>query len=389
MTLQIFFDPLSPELVPVHEPASLGANCAPFVEDFPNWLGADLVLLGLSDLRGFAQPETAQGGADAIRRALYRLSWSPGSGTLADLGNLRSGETLADTYTRLAEVLSILHEFGKTVVILGGSQEATLAQVKASPAAQQEPGAYLGVFDARLDMGLGMGQAHEGNWLSFLGAEPNLHLFGLTVAGFQTFFCDSTHLVELANRQTDLIRLGLLKDDLAQVEVLARQSQVLSLDLSVVKGTEAPGQAQPSPFGLSAEEAVQIGWYAGHSPVLNSLGLYNYHPALDPQGHTATLLATLVWYMLEAASRRLDKAPSAENELYQIFHTLVDENQTLTFWQHRQRQHWWLEVGYGPEGTPPWYLPSRLVEYQEASLGQVPDRWLRCWMRLQEWQNRL
>src|SRR6185369_16317955 len=45
-----------------------------------------------------------------------------------DVGNIKPGSTLADTYAALRSVMNELINLGKTVIILGGSHDLTLAQ---------------------------------------------------------------------------------------------------------------------------------------------------------------------------------------------------------------------------------------------------------------------
>jgi arginase family enzyme len=47
---------------------------------------------------------------------------------LADIGNVKRGQGLNDTYAALRTIISELTAAGKTVIILGGSHDLTLAQ---------------------------------------------------------------------------------------------------------------------------------------------------------------------------------------------------------------------------------------------------------------------
>jgi len=48
--------------------------------------------------------------------------------SIADIGNIKTGATLADSYAAVKAVLAELIRMNKTVVILGGSHDITLAQ---------------------------------------------------------------------------------------------------------------------------------------------------------------------------------------------------------------------------------------------------------------------
>ncbi|HSK12544.1 MAG TPA: hypothetical protein VK907_04965, partial [Phnomibacter sp.] len=45
--------------------------------------------------------------------------------------------------------------------------------------------------------------------------------------------------------------------------------------------------------------ACQICWYAGLSNKLSSIGFYEYNPLEDSKGQTASVIATMIWYLVE------------------------------------------------------------------------------------------
>jgi len=65
---------------------------------------------------------------NAIRRQLYQLHFWHKDVSIADIGNIKTGATLADSYAAVKAVLAELIRMNKTVVILGGSHDITLAQ---------------------------------------------------------------------------------------------------------------------------------------------------------------------------------------------------------------------------------------------------------------------
>src|SRR6185312_690351 len=97
-------------------------------ETLPDLYEADIVLVGCDEERGIGRDRRDAGAPDAIREQLYQLYYWHSDVKLADAGNIRSGATLNDTYAALKTVLRELTAIGKTVVILGGSHDLTLAQ---------------------------------------------------------------------------------------------------------------------------------------------------------------------------------------------------------------------------------------------------------------------
>ena len=63
---------------------------------------------------------------DAIRQQLYALRGGFSNIKIKDLGNLKKGKTLADTYAALRNVTEELLSMGVIPVVMGGSHELTL-----------------------------------------------------------------------------------------------------------------------------------------------------------------------------------------------------------------------------------------------------------------------
>ncbi len=97
-------------------------------EEIPDLRSADIVLVGCNETRGAGQIPSGISGPDAIRREFYSLYQWHSDVNLVDVGNIIIGASLNDTYAALKTVLAELTDAGKTVVVLGGSHDLTLAQ---------------------------------------------------------------------------------------------------------------------------------------------------------------------------------------------------------------------------------------------------------------------
>ena len=106
MNLSIFFEPLNEDVfAPLNKPRTLGFYTSRFVSKVPDWRSADIAILGVDEARGYNEdapaPTAATSAARAVRQRLYSLTKGTGRCRLVDLGNLRPGITLEDTYLRL------------------------------------------------------------------------------------------------------------------------------------------------------------------------------------------------------------------------------------------------------------------------------------------------
>jgi formiminoglutamase len=114
-----------------YKEGQIGKYIRVYEDEFPDLDTADLVLVGCGEERGTSAGRFDTNGPNAIRQQFYSLYYWHKEIALADVGNVRSGATMADTYAALKTVISELIGLGKTVIILGGSHDLTLAQYEA------------------------------------------------------------------------------------------------------------------------------------------------------------------------------------------------------------------------------------------------------------------
>src|SRR5687768_9369542 len=128
MNLSIFFEPLNEEAVETLPTRAIGSLISRFVSKFPNWRETDIALIGVPDFRGSAQGARTTDGPDKIREALYPLMHGVREPRMVDLGNLRPGISVEDTYERLKEICALLIEHGTLPLIIGGSHDLDYGQ---------------------------------------------------------------------------------------------------------------------------------------------------------------------------------------------------------------------------------------------------------------------
>jgi hypothetical protein len=81
-----------------------------------------MAIVGIPDDRGSNVKGEAPA-VDLIRKELYRLADSKLSRHIIDLGNIRRGKSLKDTYCGLREVIEYLRGAQITVLLIGGSSD--------------------------------------------------------------------------------------------------------------------------------------------------------------------------------------------------------------------------------------------------------------------------
>ncbi len=377
MNLALFFDPLADDELPA-PPTALAAYATRFTEAFPDWRGADLALLGLDEWRGSAAgaPPAGCHGANRVRERFYQLQKGTGALRLVDLGNLRPGLTLDDTYQRLREIVAALLDANTVPVLLGGSHDLDYGQFLAYET-QERPVSFA-VVDARPDMAEpGPGTPPEASHLRrLLVHEPNF-VFSLAHLGHQQYLTPPEVLIALEKMHFDTMSVGAIRTDRRLAEPLVRQADFLSIDLAAVRWTDAPGYAPANPFGLSSDDATQLCWYAGHSEQLTSLGLFGYRPEHDAHGLAAATLATMLWYFVEGFYHRRPETGFGTFRFLTYTVVLPGNPDKLVFYKSRRAEKWWMEVESLGDSAVKRVVPCSYEDYLHASQGDLPERWIR------------
>jgi formiminoglutamase len=382
MNLSLFFQPVAPDIFEnATDKDALFHHLSIHHQVFPDWQYAQIALFGVTEERGtLTNIGTSQAPA-AVRQALYRLKKSSGNAQIVDLGDLRPGQTLEDTYRRLQEIVQLLLTFNVLPVILGGSHDLILGQYWGYEGLESE--VCLLNIDAYADMESPFSSPLSQNYVHTLLLHEPDYLFNYTLMGFQSYLVnpDAVKALEKMNQKT--LRLGQMRDSWQETEPLVREANLVAFDVSALKKTEAPGNASAPVFGLTGEEACQLCWYAGLSERLTSIGFYEYNPLLDKDFQTASVLAVMIWYVLEGFSQRPHES-AFESQNYtrfavQLAGQAVEE---IVFFKDTLIDKWWLELRHPRHTHRRWMLPCSYEDYQTAAGGELPYRWVLAYGKL-------
>jgi len=380
MDLKIFFSPVEESVCEdITDLTSFFKHIDVFLEKQPNFKGANIALIGLQEEAGTDSNYGAALAADEIRKKLYRLKKGFGQYKIVDLGNLRKGVDLAESHSRLKEVCSTLIEHDVLPVVIGGTHDHTYGQYLAYE--NLDKLVSLLNVDAFLDIEDDGGkEANCKNHLhKILLHEPN-YLFSLNQLAYQSYLIDNDTLAVLEKLYFDAYRLGHLRQYLPDMEPIIRDADLMSFDITAIKSSDAPGNINAQPFGLTGEEACQICWYAGLNEKLSSVGFYEYNPKEDDHHmKTASVVATMIWYFIEGFYHRKDEQNFRGNDYLRFVVAMPAEPENLVFYKSTLSEKWWIEVPY-PHGKFLYernlIVPCSYADYQLASKGEVPDKWI-------------
>ncbi|MDP4253871.1 MAG: formimidoylglutamase [Bacteroidota bacterium] len=335
------------------------------VEFFPDLFEADIVIVGCEGSKGAARKDRRA--ADAIREQFYQLFYWHPELKLADAGNIRSGATHADTQAALKTVLRELTGIGKTVVILGGSHDLTLAQYYAY--ADRKNIVEATCIDALIDLDIHSLDRSDNFLMEMLTGEPN-YIHHYNHIGFQSYYVHPHMLETMDKLRFDCFRLGSVKENIEEMEPVIRNSHLFSFDISAIAHAYAPANSL-SPNGFTGEEAAILMRYAGLSHNVNTVGVYGYFPAKDQDQLTARQISHMLWYLIDGRSKGKREASLSQRDFFIEYHTAFAEVET-TFLQSKKTQRWWMQL---PDNK---YIACSYHDYVMASSNEIPERWLRA-----------
>ena len=315
----------------------LAKHISTYQQEMPDVRAADIVLVGVSEYRGGGFFKTSHDAANIIRKQLYQLHYWHSDIKIADIGNIEPGATIADSYAAIKTVLVELLQLNKTVIILGGSHDVTLAQYYA----YKEMGKIIEAtcIDATIDLRGESALRNENFLLEMLTSEPNM-VKHYNHVGFQSYLVHPRMLETMDKLRFDCYRVGRAKENLEEMEPVIRNTHLLSFDINAIKYSDAPS-SKCSPNGFTGEEACGLSRYAGLSPLVSSFGIYGYEPAEDVNELTAKQIAQMLWYFIDGKNRSKQEAALSDRQYYNEFNTVFAEVDTV-FLQSRKTGRWWM-----------------------------------------------
>ncbi len=337
-----------------------------YEEEIPNLSDVDIVIVGVNEFRGEGI-SVSQNAADAVRRKFYSFHFWHKEISVADIGNIKNGASLEDSYAAITIVLKELFQLNKTVVIIGGSHDNTLAQYFAYKELNQIIDATI--VDATIDLKSESPSRSENFLMEMLTSEPNMIRHYNHIA-FQSYFVHPGMLETMDKLRFDCFRVGNVKEELAEMEPVIRNSAMFSFDIAAIKNSDAPASTC-SPNGLSGEEACTLTRYAGMSPSVSSIGIYGFDTSKDHNDLTALQIAQMLWYFIDGRNRSRMESALQDRQNFTEFHTVFAEVDTV-FLQSKKTGRWWMQL---PDKK---MIACSYKDYLFASSNQIPERWLRA-----------
>jgi formiminoglutamase len=349
----------------------IGKNISINEDGFTDIENADMIIIGCGEMRGNGIQFENSTSPDAVRKEFYKLFKWHTQVNVADVGNIKRGANIQDSYAALASVVKELTEQNKKVIILGGSHDVTLGQYNAY--VQQEKIIEAVCIDAAIDLNMDSVLLADNFLMDFLTGEPN-YVKHYTHIGFQSYLVHPQMLEIIDKLRFDCYRVGHVKGCVEEMEPAIRNANMLSFDIAAIQNAHAPAN-KLTPNGFDGEEACTLMQYAGMSNTISSIGIYGYNPNMDIDNLTAKQISNMLWYIMDGIHRSKFESNLNERENFNEY-TLALANFETTFLQSKKTGRWWMKT------IDEQYIPCSKSDYLMASQNEMPERWLRYAERL-------
>jgi arginase family enzyme len=353
--------------------------------DFPDLKGVKIALIGVKEERNALNNEGCSKAPDFIREAFYQLFNHWPKLKMADLGDIKPGYTIDDTYFALSQVVAELIRADIIPLVLGGSQDLTYAIYKA----YENIGRLVNIaaIDPIFDLGQDEEPLNSQAYLSHIIMHQPNFLFNFSNLGYQTYDVDAEAVELMKNLLFDVYRLGMLKSSPEDAEPLLRNADIVSFDISAIRASDAPGNGNAEPNGFTGDEACRLARYAGMSDKLSAIGFFEYNPSFDHQKITAKLMSQLIWYFVEGFANRKDDLPNPESIDFVKYNVRIEgQQEDVIFLRSKKTDRWWIDLSFGHKDRKKYerhhFVPCTRADYELALTDELPDRWWQYFQKL-------
>ncbi len=386
MDLNDYFDPVSlekPSYRFLQIKSSFGGSIRIHTPDQPIQISpsVEIAIVGVCEDRNSPNHGAAKA-PDIIRSHLYQLARLVKKTGIVDLGNLRQGRTVQDTYYAVREVIRQLIEKNICPVLIGGTQDITWGMASAYEASFLSYN--LVTVDARLDVRKPLRTFDSTSYLNKLLFARGKKLFHYVNLGHQLYYLPPGTLSLLEKYRYESLGIGQIRSSLKEIEPVIRDADLLSIDMGAIKRSDSPGYYHPCPNGFYGEEICQISRYAGTSNRISSFGLFEANPSFDSSDQTMQLAAQIIWYFLDGFLRRHKEFPAAKApDFTKYIVTLPSLEQKIVFYKSKNTDRWWMEVPvHHPPGKGKVIAACSYEDYLTAGNQEIPERWLKIFRKL-------
>lgn len=340
-------------------------------EDFPDIKKIKIAIIGVLENRG---DNNAIAAVDLthVRKELYSLFPGNWDASIADLGDLKGGDTKEDTYFALQKVAMVLLRNKVIPIVIGGTQDLTYPLYRAYD--QLEQMVNLVAIDSKFDFGKEEETISNSSYLTKIVLDEPNNLFNYCNVGFQTYFNSQEEIDLIEKLFFDSYRLGDISNNISISEPVFRDADIISLDLTSVKSCESGNFVTFTPNGFSGKEICSLSRYAGISDKVSLFGIFNHNNSKQE----SLLIAQIIWYFIEGYHYRSNEYPFGSKENY-LKYIIPFEEDILVFYKSNKTDRWWIEIPFILNSSNKLrrntLLPCSYDDYLGVCSQEMPERW--------------
>lgn len=339
--------------------------------DFPDISKVKIAIVGVLENRGVTT-SSDEVNLDHIRKELYSLFPGNWESSIADLGDVLSGNSLDDSYFALQSIVSSLIKKKVIPIIIGGSQDLTYALYRAYDNLEQM--VNMVAIDSKFDIGKQEQNIQSDSYLSKIIVEEPNNLFNYSNIGYQTYFNSQEEIDLIEKLYFDAYRLGEVCNNITISEPVFRDADLISLDLHSVKSSDSGSLTPFIPNGFNGKEICSLSRYAGISDKVSCFGIFNHNSS----GQESVLIAQIVWYFIEGVHYRSNEYPFGSKKDYLKYIVTYEEDE-IVFYKSNKTERWWIEIPFfsnvNNKLKKNTLLPCTHDDYLAACSHEFPERW--------------
>ena len=267
------------------------------------------VMIGCPQDEGVSRNNGRPGSAkapNAIRRQLYKLQMPESDHLhLLDAGNVIF-QSLEESHYRLQMAVTHFLKNGCKVVVLGGGNDISFADVSAFTAVFDNCIAIN--MDAHLDMRIQDVMTSGTPYRKLIEEKKlkpeNLYQFGIRPeSNAPGYLMQAAEMGVRIILRSEVEHAGALPSFKKITENIDGRPLFLGLDMDSIQMSDAPGVSAPFPSGFTAREMLDCVEYAAQSNNLKLFEITEMNPDLDIDSGTARLAALAVYRFLRPSGR--------------------------------------------------------------------------------------
>ena len=365
------------ELLP---PQALGKNIQKHTKrkGLPVFANVSIAILGVYESRNIfkKKPEKLENlDISEIRLQLYKLMMGNWNSTIIDIGDVKEGDTVEDTYFVVKEIVAKLIEKSIAIVIIGTTQDITYPSYRAFDGLKNK--VNMVSVNSRLDFEKDKELISSNSYMNKIITEQPTNLFNFSNIGYQSYFNTQEEMDLMKHLFFDTYRLGEIVSDISLVEPVLRNAHIVSMDARVIKASDIGLSSNFSPNGFTGREICAIARYTGISDKVSVFGIYES----ENTAQAVQLVAQIIWYFIEGYNFRVKESPYTKSENF-IKYMVPIGSEELIFYKSNLTARWWVEVPsiftlHNKTETPA-LLPCTEIDYLEACNQNIPERWFKA-----------